>query len=108
MGVQKIPTDRKLTLRRADVPFNDEIQRVVTLTKSLTQLFYPLLIELKGNYYRDNLLDTIGMMADQQYPLHGRVSFGTGQRYAAKGCYLVQLGHGVNPELIKKSEWDIQ
>ncbi len=108
MAAQKIPVDLKKSLRRSEVPLMDELQQTATLTKSLTQLFFPLLIELKGNYYRDNLLDTMGMMADQQYPLYGRVSFGTGSRYAAKGCHIVQLTHGADPELVKKSSWDSQ
>jgi hypothetical protein len=36
-----------------------------------------------------------------------RLSFGGGQRYASKGCYVVQLSEGPAPVLIKKSEWVI-
>jgi hypothetical protein len=35
------------------------------------------------------------------------MSFGTGQRYASKGCYVVQLSEGPKPELAKRSEWII-
>jgi hypothetical protein len=65
------------------------------------------LMDLRGNYYRDNLLDVIGMMKDQDSQLYERLSFGPGQRYASKGCYIVQLANGANPELIKKSDWVI-
>ena len=78
---------------------------MLSLTDALTQLLSNLLMEMRGNYYRDNLLDVAGMMADQYYPLYGRISFGTGQRYAARGCFIVQLSHGANPELLKKSSW---
>jgi len=63
------------------------------------------LVEMRGEYYRDFFLDAIGMMGDQDLPLYERLSFGPGQRYAAKGCYIVQLGEGKEPLLLKKSEW---
>jgi hypothetical protein len=65
------------------------------------------LMDMRGNYYRDNLLDVIGMLKDQDLPLYERLSFGPGQRYASKGCYIVQLGKGARPELIKSSDWVI-
>lgn len=66
------------------------------------------LMMMRGEYHRDFLLDTIGMMEDMYFPLYERVSFGPGQRYASKGCYIVQLGQGDPPRLEKKSEWVIQ
>jgi hypothetical protein len=44
---------------------------------------------------------------DQEVPLFERLSFGPGQRYASKGCYIVQLSKGEKPGLIKKSDWVI-
>ena len=64
-------------------------------------------MDMKGNYYRDNFLDVIGMMDDLEVPLYERLSFGPGQRYASKGCYIVQLSKGEKPELVKKSDWVI-
>lgn len=66
------------------------------------------LMMMRTEYYRDFLLDTIGMMDDQYMPLYERLSFGPGQRYASKGCFIVQLGKGEKPLLEKKSEWVIQ
>ena len=66
------------------------------------------LMEMRGEYYQDFLLDMIGMMEDQYFPLYQRLSFGPGQRYASKGCYIVQLGKGENPVLERRSEWVIQ
>jgi len=66
------------------------------------------LMMMRGEYYRDFLLDTIGMMADMHYPLYERVSFGPGQRYASKGCFIVQLTKGNNPKLERRSEWTVQ
>ena len=64
-------------------------------------------MHLKRNYYRDNLLDVISMFPDQLYPDYERLSFGPGQVYASKGCYIVQLTQGANPHLVKKSDWVI-
>jgi hypothetical protein len=66
------------------------------------------MMEMRGEFYRDFLLDMIGMMDDLYLPLYERVSFGPGQRYASKGCYIVQLGDGEMPQLENVSEWVIQ
>ena len=65
------------------------------------------LIMMRGEYYRDFFFDSIGMIEDLDYPLYERLTFGPGQRYASKGCYMVQLGKGEQPELIKRSDWVI-
>jgi len=108
MGRTQIPADQKPSLRKAEVPIRSEVQRITAETSTLTQLLTLLLMDMKGNYYRDNLLDVAGMMADQPHPLYGRLSFGAGQRYASRGCYIVQLSPGPNPELVKKSGWSAQ
>jgi hypothetical protein len=36
-----------------------------------------------------------------------RLSFGPGQRYMSKGCYIIQLASGSQPEMIRKSDWVI-
>jgi hypothetical protein len=71
----------------------------------LTEVF----MHMKRNYYRDHFLDVFDMMADQTYTVlnYPRLSFGPGQRYASKGCYIVQLTEGPNPELMPKSDWVI-
>jgi hypothetical protein len=63
---------------------------------------------MRGEYYRDFLFDVIGMMEDLYPPLYERLSFGPGQRYASKGCFIVQLGKGEKPQLEKRSEWVVQ
>ena len=64
---------------------------------------------MKNNRYRDYFLDLFDMMEDQigYSVLYPRFSFGPGQRYASKGCYIVTLTEGLQPKLIKKSEWVI-
>ncbi len=69
------------------------------------ELLGKALLDMRGEYYRDFLLDSIGMIADQYFPLYERVSFGPGQRYASKGCFIVQLGKGKTPQLERRSEW---
>ena len=72
----------------------------------LSQLLTEVIMHMQNNFYRDYFLDVFDMMVDQlisaDYP---RLSFGPGQRYAMKGCYIVQLSGGEKPALIKRSEW---
>lgn len=62
---------------------------------------------MRSEFYRDYFLEGFDMMRDQDYAIatFPRLSFGPGQRYAAKGCYMVQLGDGDPPELIRRSPW---
>ncbi|BCR06566.1 c-type cytochrome [Desulfuromonas versatilis] len=64
---------------------------------------------MENDFFRENFLDAIDMMNDETYAIvtYPRLSFGQGQRYASKGCYLIQLGPGPQPELIPRSEWVI-
>jgi len=64
---------------------------------------------MRSEFFRDYFLESFDMMHDQDYAIavFPRLTFGPGQRYAAKGCYIVQLAEGKQPELIKKSEWII-
>ena len=105
MGKPVLQEDNQSTLKRDTPALKSEVQKITGQTNALTQLLTTLLMDLKGNYYRDNLLDVAGMMTDQPHPLYGRLSFGTGQRYASRGCYIVQLTRGESPELVKKSGW---
>jgi ABC-type branched-subunit amino acid transport system substrate-binding protein len=95
-----IPFMRKIGLK-------GDAQLIFKRTYAVIQVLAWALMDLKGNYYRDYLLDVISMLADQQVPLYERFSFGPGQRYASKGCYIVQLGKGPKPDLVKKSDWVI-
>jgi len=57
------------------------------------------------NLYRDHLLDVMSMQMDVTVRDYERFSFGPGQRYVSKGCYIIQLGPGSDPALIPRSEW---
>lgn len=106
-GGEKITDDKKTTLSQSEIPLPNRPQKLSSLSKALTQTLTSALVDMKGNYYRDNFFDVIGMMTDQKYPLYGRLSFGPGQRYASKGCFIVQLSKGPKPVLVKKSDWVI-
>jgi len=63
---------------------------------------------MKGHFYRDRLLEVVDMMQDETtIPLYPRLSFGPGQRYISKGCYIVKLGSGATPKIIRASDWVI-
>jgi hypothetical protein len=63
---------------------------------------------LEDNLHRDYLLDVMSMLMDQTVLDFERLSFGPGQRYVSKGCYIIQLGPGAVPPLLPRSEWVIQ
>ncbi len=84
-----------------------ETRRIFEQAYSTSEILTRALIDMRGEYYRDFFFDTIGMMTDQDYPLFERLSFGPGQRYASKGCYIAQLGKGKDLQLVKKSDWVI-
>jgi hypothetical protein len=65
------------------------------------------LVAMGNDYHRDFFLDLLDGAKEQAtasvtYPV---LSFGPGQRYAANGCYVVQLTRGEKPELVKKVDW---
>jgi hypothetical protein len=79
--------------------------QVLNHTYLLLQVLTQALMDMNGSYYPDYFLDVIGMMPDQDLPLYERLSFGPGQRFASKGCYIVQLTKGENPGFIRRSDW---
>ena len=105
MGI-RAQGDAKTALRQEELPLKDRVQTIASLSDSLTGMLTTALMDLRGNYYRDGLLDVIGTQMEQSYPLYGRIGFGAGQRYASRGCYIVQLSGDAVPQLIKKSDWE--
>jgi hypothetical protein len=92
--------------RNLEVP--DEIMRgqLYLTGNMLTQA----LMHLKGDFYRDYLLDVMDMMQDQYYDvsIYPRLSYGQGQRYASKGCYIVRLGEGDPPKIVPVTGWVVR
>lgn len=107
MGNATVQDDRQKSLSQANMTIKSNAQEITSLDNTLTQILTMALMDMRGNYYRDNFFDVIGMIADQPSPIFGRLSFGPGQRYASKGCYIVQLTEGPGAELVKKSDWVI-
>ena len=64
---------------------------------------------IRSEFFRDYFIESFDMMRDQDYAIavFPRLTFGPGQRYASKGCYIVQLGQGDQPDLVQRSEWVI-
>jgi hypothetical protein len=62
---------------------------------------------LGRNYYRDHLLDGFGMLMDDSETDYERLSYGPGQRFASKGCYVVRLPQGRLHGLLQESDWII-
>lgn len=104
----RLPQDEKRYARFVDQKLSVEAQRVQGKTYSMLRILTQALREIKGDFYREYLFDLIGMRKDIDFTPYERLSFGTDQRYVSKGCYMVQLTKGSNPEFIKKSEWVIQ
>lgn len=96
ISLKRILSGRKLEDFNAEIISKAYISNEI-LGKALT--------EMRGEYYRDFFLDSIDMLDDTYFPLYERLSFGQGQRYASKGCFIVQLGQGENPQLERRSEW---
>jgi hypothetical protein len=74
-------------------------------TTMLQQAILQGLNLLYDNLYRDHLLDIMAMQMDLTVRDYERFSFGPGQRYGSKGCYIIQLGPGSDPPLLPRSEW---
>lgn len=75
--------------------------------QSLFQAISGPLSRLRSFVYRDYFLELIEATPDLATGtvIYPRLSFGQGQRYASKGCYIVQLATGSKPELVKRNEW---
>lgn len=103
--IKKLALKKWLQIRK--IPFTDvKLQgKLFTLNRMVTGA----LAEMRRDFYRDRFFEGIDMMIDQYYtvPVYPNLSFGPGQRYASKGCYITQLSSGDNPTLEKKSNWVI-
>ena len=99
--------DRYANALLAGLTALDNTERIYTRMYSLVEVLKQALMDMDRYYYRDALLDALGMQKDRVLPDYERLSFGPGQRYAAKGCYVMQLTPGPQPVLVKRSDWVI-
>lgn len=108
----RLPQDRKrqelvvkqwLKIRKIPLT-NMKIQAVMY---DLGVLLTDTLMMMQSNYVRDYFLDVIDMMRDHTYTIavYPRLSFGSGQRYASKGCYVARPGSGDPPQIVPVSDW---
>ncbi len=65
------------------------------------------LMQIRRFFYRDYFVDSLehaeGITALSA--LYPRLSFGPGQRYLAKGSYMLELGNGQDAALIREASW---
>ncbi len=101
----RLPEEKIITPMGDTVQFRVKETKVAQQTYALTQILSMAIMGIKDNYYRDALLDFIGTLMDQVVPLHERLSFGPGHRYASKGCYIIQLDKSAPPGFIRTSSW---
>jgi hypothetical protein len=75
----------------------------------LTRMLSNVLVNMRNNFYRDYFLDLFDVLEDQAKNSSGypRLSFGPGQRYASKGCYIVTIARGPQPKVVRQSDWVI-
>ncbi len=97
----------KMWLKFRKIPFTN--LRIQSKMYFIGWMLSEVWTDMKSEFYRDKFLEAIEMMTDQSQAIavYPRLSFGPGQRYASKGCYIVQLSKGPDPTLIKKSKWVI-
>lgn len=109
----RLPQDEKVYKNLAELWLKSrrvavDNQRIATRTFSLINLVVESLMHMKRDFYRDYFLDVIGMLRDvSTSPDYVRLSFGPGQHYASKGCYVVQLSQNSPPGITAKSDWVI-
>ena len=81
-------------------------RRITSLSTSvLKQAILRSLNLLFDNLQRDHLLDIMSMQMDLTVLDYERLTFGVGQRFVSKGCYIIQLGPGADPALLARSDW---
>ena len=104
VGVKDGGFDAKVPILTTYKDFGDRriTSRSITM---LTQAILRGLNLLYDDLHRDHLFDVMSMQMDLTVRDYERFSFGPGQRYASKGCYIIQLGPGDEPALLPRSEW---
>jgi hypothetical protein len=99
----RMATERWLQAKKLPIT-NFEIQAKMYF---LGWTLAPMVKMMRDDFYRDYFFDIVDMMRDQYYAIavYPRLSFGPGQRYASKGCYIVQVTGGDEPIVEKRSNW---
>lgn len=79
--------------------------RIASAAFAATALFSQALMELRGRYYPELLVELVGMANSPPLPSFEHASFGANQRYASKGIYVTQLTQGASPTMVAQSRW---
>jgi hypothetical protein len=95
------------TLAQVSLVAGDTHRRIRTRSFVVLKSFSEAVTRMKRNFYRDTLLDAFGMMMDDDETDYERLSFGPGQRFASKGCYVVRMPRGSLHGFLKQSNWVI-
>jgi hypothetical protein len=94
------------TLARLSLVAGDTHRRIRSRAFAVMKSLSEALTRMGRDPYRDTLLDAYGMMMDDDETDYERLSFGPGQRYASRGCYVVQLPRGRLHGFLKQSDWE--
>lgn len=107
-----LPTDLKPRSQRIQAWLRNRNLPLIDI-KIQDQTYFASLVlgeaitHIKRYFYRDYLMDTIdhaeGMAIFSAY--YPRLSFGPGQRYLAKGCYILELTSQNDEVIINNSTW---
>ena len=107
MGIKYTSMDLALLRSKGITSKKPELlAKAAILNNVLSEIF----MKFDRYFYRDYLLDMASELADKSrlIPLYTRISFGPGQLYASKGCYITQLDPVGSRTLLRKSEWVIK
>jgi len=94
-------------LAQLSLAAGDTQRRVRSRAFAVMKTLAEAVSRLGRDYYRDALLDACGQMMDDEETDYERLSFGPGQRFASKGCYVVRLPKGRLHAFLKQSAWVI-
>jgi len=105
----RLPQDERRSglakLSRSETGVVSPEEHAAVLALTITEILTQALMNWRGAYVRERLLELIGNLPDQTPLSYERVSLGPDQRYASKGCYIVQLSAGPRPGLVRRSDW---
>ena len=105
LPVDEATYDRSNRSQEMSKLLTPELRQTAKKSIALVSVLNQALFTMKDDVFRDYFLDSIAMIKDLDVPLYERISFGPGQRYASKGCYIVSLSNDNPPVLIRKSDW---
>ena len=86
-----------------DKAFQLNDRRIASRTLTVVELVNEIINNMERNYYRDHLLDLVGMMDDKDNTDYTTLAFGAELRYLSEGCLLMRLSGDAKPVLVPAS-----